>query len=356
MELKNTLLEIQNQLDKHAFGKYAILVGYGDREWQYMSEGVDLDSYFDAASVGKVFPTSALALHAISEGLLSLYDTLEKYFPNVTEDKKNITVKNLMTHTSGMLRRQYPEKLGLRGREGVAEFIFSNPLAYETGTHYAYCCDGIMLLGFIVEKVFGMTLEEAFETFNSGERKNWTDDSLLRTARHEAGHALVCWLSGEKPTYLTVVARGDHGGYMQHANSEGKGSYTKAELLARIRTSLAGRACETVYYGDEEGLSTGASGDLRSATRTAESIVCRYGMDETGYAYIDTDRMDGVTAQVVRERVNAILKAEMENAVQAISENRLAINAIVQALMEKNHLREDEINEIFTRAIARNNK
>ena len=165
MELKNALLEIQNQLDKHTFSQYAILVGYGDREWQYMSEGVDLDSYFDAASIGKVFPTSALALHAISEGLLSLDDTLGKYFPGVPENKNNITVKNLMTHTSGLFRRRYPEKLGLRGREGVADFIFSNPLAYETGSHFAYCCDGIMLLGFIVEKVFGMTLEKAFETY-----------------------------------------------------------------------------------------------------------------------------------------------------------------------------------------------
>ena len=165
MELTNTKLEIEKKLESQDFSAYAIIVGYGDKEWQFMSEGVDLDTYFDAASVGKVFPTTALALRAIGEGKLSLDDTLEKFFPNVPDDKKNITVKNLMTHTSGMIRRPYPEKLGLRGREGVAEFILSNPLAYETGTHFAYCCDGIMLLGFIVEKVFGVTLEEALEIY-----------------------------------------------------------------------------------------------------------------------------------------------------------------------------------------------
>ena len=195
--------------------------------------------------------------------------------------------------------------------------------------------------------------EEAFETFNSGERKEWTDDSLLRTARHEAGHALVCWMSGEKPTYLTVVARGDHGGYMQHANSEGKGSYTKAELLSIIRTSLAGRACETVYYGAEDGLSTGASSDLQHATRTAESIVCRYGMDGEDVAYINVNTMDGAVAQGVRTRVNAILKAELENAIETIQANKVAIDAIVQALMDKNHLKGNEIDEIFTRTVAR---
>lgn len=165
MELTNTKLEIQKKLESLDFGSYILLVGYGDREWQFNSPDVDLDSYFDGASLGKVFPTTALALRAIGEGLLSLDDTLEKFFPNVPDDKKNITVKNLMTHTSGMIRRPYPEKLGLRGREGVAEFILSNPLAYETGTHFAYCCDGIMLLGMIVEKIFGVTLEEALEIY-----------------------------------------------------------------------------------------------------------------------------------------------------------------------------------------------
>lgn len=165
MELTNTLLEIEKMLREHEFSSYAVLVGYGDEEWQYLSEDVNLDTYFDGASLGKVFPTTALALYAVGEGLLSLDDTLAKFFSFVPDDKKDITVKNLLTHTSGMLRRPYPEKLGLRGRDGVAEFIFSNPLAYQTGTHFAYCCDGIMLLGLIVEKVFGVTLEEAFERY-----------------------------------------------------------------------------------------------------------------------------------------------------------------------------------------------
>ena len=53
--------------------------------------------------------------------------------------------------------------------------------------------------------------EEAFETFNSGEVKKWDISQLERVARHEAGHALICCLSGETPSYLTIVARGRHG-------------------------------------------------------------------------------------------------------------------------------------------------
>ena len=165
MELTNTLREIEKKIRERDFGSYALLVGYGEEEWVYTSDDVDLDTYFDAASVGKVFPTTALALHAIGEGRLSLDDTLEKFFPQTPADKKMITVKNLLTHTSGMVRRPYPEKIGLQGREAVVSFILSNPLAYEPGRSFAYCCDGIMLLGLIIEKVYCVTLEEAFEQF-----------------------------------------------------------------------------------------------------------------------------------------------------------------------------------------------
>jgi ATP-dependent Zn protease len=192
--------------------------------------------------------------------------------------------------------------------------------------------------------------EEAFETFNGGEKKDWNPDTLKRTARHEAGHALICWLSGEKPSYLTIVARGDHGGYMQHANSEGKGLYTKAELTGKIRTALAGRAAEIVYYGAEDGVSTGASGDLYSATRVAEQMICSYGMDcEVGMSYMDPSAIRGGENQAVRQKVNSMLAKQLEEAVRIIEANKPAIDAMVDALMEKNHLKETEIDEIFRR-------
>ena len=152
----------QKTADK-SVGSYALVVGYKDREWVLTTPDVDLDTYFDAASLGKVFPTATLVLKAIDEGRLSFEDTIEKFFPNAPNDKKKITVKHLLTHTSGMRRKEFPENVADRGRDSVAEFILNVPLAYETGTKYTYCCTGIVLLGFIVEKVFGMTLDVAFD-------------------------------------------------------------------------------------------------------------------------------------------------------------------------------------------------
>ncbi len=189
--------------------------------------------------------------------------------------------------------------------------------------------------------------EEAFETYQGGERKKWDDSLLLRVARHEAGHALVSYLGGECPSYLTVVARGSHGGYMQHADSEGKALFTRRELLDRIRTSLGGRAAETVCYGREGGVSTGASGDLQSATAVARQMICVYGMDEVlGLAAV-TDSLTAAAEGEVRARINAILSKELEEAVRLIEENRLALDALAEALMTRNHLKGNEIEAIL---------
>ena len=188
--------------------------------------------------------------------------------------------------------------------------------------------------------------EEAFETYQSGEKKKWNDTLLERVARHEAGHALVCYLTGECPSYLTVVARAEHGGYMQHGDAEDKQILSRADLLNRICTSLGGRAAELACYGPEGGITTGASGDLAAATRTARQMICVYGMDDTlGLAVM----MEALSASEgeLRARVNAILKEQLTRAVSLIEDNRPAFDALVSALVERNRLNGDEIEAIM---------
>ena len=190
-------------------------------------------------------------------------------------------------------------------------------------------------------------MEEAFETFHGGQRKQWDASTLERVARHEAGHALLCHLGGERPAYLTIVARGDHGGYMQRAEQEGKAIFTREELLARIRTALGGRAAELVYYGRDGGVSTGASGDLASATRLAANLVCSYGMDEEfGLAVIPTGQGDAMTAQI-HQAVNRILNQQLAQTVQMLSENREKLDLLVEALLLKNHMTGPEIEKVI---------
>lgn len=193
-------------------------------------------------------------------------------------------------------------------------------------------------------------IDDAFETFNSGESRKWSAETTLRTARHEAGHAIVSWLAGEKPSFITIVSRSNFGGYMQYADQEKRMGYTKRELLDRIRTALGGRAAEIVYYGEEDGLSTGASGDLKTATELSSQLLCRYGMDEQfGLAVVDQTG-EGIAVQV-QAYVNGILKKELNDAVQQINNNRGRMDALVSALLKYNSLKTSDIDKIMEDAI-----
>lgn len=205
-------------------------------------------------------------------------------------------------------------------------------------------------------KVTDDVLEDAFETFNYGEAKDRDQASLERTARHEAGHAFLYWESGNKPSYVTIVARSNFGGYMQHDDSEKNKSLTKTDILSLIRTSLGGRAAELVYYGEEDGLTVGACSDLSNATNLARQIICTFGMsEEFGLAVIDKQSaMDGVLSIEIRNAVNAILSEEMAKAKKIIEDNKNAIDALVEKLMSDNHLTGDEIVEVFEKNTGNN--
>jgi ATP-dependent Zn protease len=136
---------------------------------------------------------------------------------------------------------------------------------------------------------------------------------------------------------------------MQHAEQEGKAIYTKDELLGRIRTSLGGRAAEIVYYGAKDGISTGASADLASATRRAKRLVCNFGMDED-YGLAVWDAADGAVTPEVRTAVNRILQEQMAEAIRLLRENKDKLDALVTVLMAKNHMNRREIEKTLAMA------
>ncbi|MBO6163892.1 MAG: AAA family ATPase [Lachnospiraceae bacterium] len=196
-----------------------------------------------------------------------------------------------------------------------------------------------------LDTITDTVLDEVFEKQRSGIVKQWNPEELTRTARHEAGHTLITVMTGEIPAYVTIVARGEHGGYMAHDVDEHKGSFTRREMLNRIRVALGGRAAEIVYYGEEDGISTGASGDLYTATNVARHMLCTYGMDaDYGMAVINPSAPE--TADALMQRVNAILASELEAAVNAIRTNQHILDALVEKLKEQNYLRKTEIREI----------
>ena len=84
-------------------------------------------------------------------------------------------------------------------------------------------------------------LDEAFELTRHGEKKDWGKDYIERVARHESGHAYLCFAAGSTPSYLTIEARGGHGGYMEHADA-GKPAAAQKGRAARPNPHVAWRA------------------------------------------------------------------------------------------------------------------
>lgn len=163
MELQNTENLLKVKFQNNDFDTYAVLVRYGDEEKAFYSPNADEFTYFDIASMGKVLITSTLILQAISKGLLSLDNKLCDFFGDVPEEKKNITVEQLLTHTSGIVRRPLTKTAVEKGHDGIAEEILSFPLRFQPDTNYVYSCNGMILLGFILEKIYGKTLEEVYQ-------------------------------------------------------------------------------------------------------------------------------------------------------------------------------------------------
>ena len=117
---------------------------------------------FDMASVSKILCTTSLALIAIDKGILSVRDSVSKFF-DLPEEKAELTIYHLLTHTIGMGHKG----LNIPGvtRQNVAEFILGIPNDIPIGSNVLYSCPGFILLGFILEKVFGETLDKAFQRF-----------------------------------------------------------------------------------------------------------------------------------------------------------------------------------------------
>lgn len=251
------------------------------------------------------------------------------------EARKTYLTRKLNSNAAFEISEQMIENIAIRSvgmslaeLESVYEFALRNAIISEKF------------------KVNDRELDEAFEGFNGGDSKIWSEEQILRVARHEAGHTIVCRHSGEKPSYVTIVSRGNHGGYMQHGDNEGKGIFTKDELLAKIRTSLAGRAAEMVYYGEKDGISTGASGDLEYATMLATDMICSYGMTE-GFGLAAISPTQELQSEV-RSLINTILRTELEKAIHIIEDNTDATNALVAELVARNQLSGNEIEAIIS--------
>ncbi|HEX4212240.1 MAG TPA: serine hydrolase domain-containing protein [Candidatus Dormibacteraeota bacterium] len=126
-----------------------------------LAPAVAEETLFDLASVTKIF-TSVAVLSLIDRGLVGIDSELGEHLPEMPEDKRRLTVRQLLTHVGGLARGQ--ELQGLHPERGpLRRGIESIPLISEPGTAVAYSSIGYMYLGWMIEAVTGQGLDRFFE-------------------------------------------------------------------------------------------------------------------------------------------------------------------------------------------------
>ena len=151
---------IQQGLEDGAYPCAALAVGIGQTTYLKRTYGPCTEkTLFDMASVSKILGPTMVAFRFLEEGQIRLYDTVGVFFPDAPADKQDITVLQLMTHTSGIAAHFFLSEHTADPAE-AANVILNYPLAQETGSDPVYSCMGYILLGKILESIGGASLDE----------------------------------------------------------------------------------------------------------------------------------------------------------------------------------------------------
>lgn len=177
-----------------------------------------------------------------------------------------------------------------------------------------------------------------------------------RVAYHEAGHALIGLVlpDADPVTKVTIVPRGQALGVTYQMPVDDRHNYPKEYLLARITGALGGRAAEEIVFGD---ITTGAENDLQQVTAIARQMVTRWGMsEEVGLLALDSPAQDNFlgtgigprwyseeTARVVDRAIQGIVDECHREALAILERERVRLDALAGALLERESLDEAEI-------------
>ena len=195
------------------------------------------------------------------------------------------------------------------------------------------------------DQITDTDIEKAYYITLAGHEKK--DKSGLRiqdrkiTAYHEAGHALAAKLVSPDSTVAKVSiipSASGVGGFCVNIPPE-KMYYTKKEIEQQVIVHIAGRCAEELIFGPEN-VTTGASNDIKKATQAIKRYVSQYGMsNEMGLLDMEALCDDAAVIQVCK----SLMEQLYNDALRLISNNMESLEAIAQALLEKEQLTEEEL-------------
>jgi cell division protease FtsH len=188
-----------------------------------------------------------------------------------------------------------------------------------------------------------------------------TPEDKRRTAYHEAGHALVAHMlpEADKPLKVSIIPRGQTGGVNLIVPDEDRHHHGLDYFKAKLAVLMGGRAVERLMFGQPF---AGVEMDLKQATRLARYMVTHWGMSDRlgpmsfriGEEHVflgkeiqeSRDFSEG-TAQIIDEEVQRLLNEADERAYGLLTAQRNELDRLVDALLQKEELQREEIEQIL---------
>ena len=210
------------------------------------------------------------------------------------------------------------------------------------------------------KKNISMTeIDEATDRVLMGPAKvtrKYTDKEKKLVAYHEAGHAVLgLKLDGANEVQkITIIPRGNAGGYTMMLPKEETFNYTKKELLESICGLLGGRVAEEITFNE---ITTGAHDDFKKATKIARKMVTEYGMSNLGPMmydepsentflgrdYTKNQNFSDFVAHEIDEEMRSIINSWYDKTKKIITENKDLLKLIAETLLEEETITKEQI-------------
>ena len=181
------------------------------------------------------------------------------------------------------------------------------------------------------------------------------------TAYHEAGHALVAHMlpNADPVAKVTIVARGQAGGFTKTVPEEDRNLVTRRQLEARLAMAMGGRAAEELVFDQ---FTTGASNDLEQATSIARQMITRFGMSKKlgprtfgrreemvflGREISEQRDYSDNVAEQIDDEVHSLIENAYNTAMRILKENKRRLDHISEYLIEYETIEEEDVPGLF---------
>ena len=207
-------------------------------------------------------------------------------------------------------------------------------------------------------------MEEASEKVSYGpERKSHkvSDEERKITAYHESGHAIMATvLEHADPVHkVTIIPRGQAGGYTMMLPQEERSFITKSHLLAQLRVALGGRCAEQIIFNE---ISSGASGDLQQVTSILRKMIMEWGMSDRLGPMIFGEHQEQIflgkqlgsernygeaVATIIDEEMHKYLDEAYNDTMETLTAHIDVLKAMAKALLDVETINSQQVKNLF---------